>query len=74
MPQMPIGQAQRLLENPGYSTRMSRKRQGSLFVTRGKISASLAVVQGCVSQERVSRLIELSRQVGHEIGPTVDFT
>ena len=62
MPQMPMGLARRLLENAGYSTRLSCNRQGRVVVTRGKMSASLAVLQGCVSQERVSRLIELSQQ------------
>ena len=69
MPQMPMGQAYRLLENAGYSTRMSRNSQGRLVVTRGKMSASLAVLQGCVSQERVSRLIKRSRHVENETGP-----
>ena len=73
MPQLPIGQAQRLLENAGYSARMSRKKQGRLVV-RGRISASLAVIEGGVSQERVRRLIELSRYVGNEAEPSVNLT
>ena len=35
----------------GYSARMSRKKQGRLVVTRGKVAASLAVLEGGVSQE-----------------------
>ena len=44
MSQMPVGQAKNLLEKAGYSVRMSRKRQGRVVVTRGKLSASLVVL------------------------------
>ena len=67
MSQMPVGQAQSLLEKAGYSVRMSRKRQGRVIVARGKLSASLVVLHGCVSQERVRRLLELAKNLGSEI-------
>ena len=61
MSQMPVGQAKSLLQKAGYSVRMSRKRQGRLIVARGKLSASLAVLHGAVSEERVGRLLELAK-------------
>ena len=67
MPQMPVGHAQSVLEKAGYSVRMSRKRQGRVIVSRDKLSASLVVLHGCVSQERVRRLLELAKNLGSEI-------
>ena len=67
MSQMPVAQANSLLQKAGYSVRMSRKRQGRLIVARGELSASPAVLHGAVSQERVGRLLELAKSSDSEM-------
>ena len=60
MPQISISRAHSLLKKAGYSVRKSRKRQNRLIVVREGMTASLAVLNGCVAQERVTRLLDLA--------------